>query len=107
MFVMLILVSLMFAGLSVYCFCKANYCACNKAGQCDNPINLFWLGTILAALVSLAFSCFALHTEQGTILWLIMMTSCQLGAVLSAKWQALTGSETPKLKDETLTGGIN
>ena len=107
MFIMLILFSLMFSGFSVYFLCKANYCACNRAGECDNPISSYWLGCIVSSLFSLAFSCFALHSEKGTFLWLVMMTSCILGAVLSDKWQVITRSLSTKPKGETLTDGIN
>lgn len=106
MTVLLILCSLVFAGLSVFSFCKANYCACEHAGKCDNPINHYWLACVMFALISLAFSCFALHTENGTFLWIVLMTSCQSGAVMASKWQkAKTCSAKPK--DELLTGEIN
>jgi len=83
--ILLILTGLIFCGASVFCFYKANYCACTRAGQCDNPVNHFWLGAITCALISLTFCCLALHVELGTLLWLILMASCFLGAFISAK----------------------
>jgi len=58
--ILLILTGLIFCGASVFCFYKANYCACTRAGQCDNPVNHFWLGAITCALISLTFCCLAL-----------------------------------------------
>lgn len=85
MIISLIVAGLIFCGASVFCFYKANYCACTQAGQCDNPVNHYWLGAMLSALISLAFCCLALHVELGTILWLTLMGSCFLGAFISAK----------------------
>ena len=84
----LIIAALAFCGVSVYCFCKANFCACTRAGACDNPVNHYWLGAIVCALAALLCCCSALHTENGTLLWMILMTSCFSGALLSAKHSA-------------------
>ncbi|KPH62668.1 hypothetical protein HJP15_10885 [Pseudoalteromonas sp. NEC-BIFX-2020_002] len=84
----LIIAALAFCGASVYCFCKANFCACTKAGECDNPVNHYWLGAILTAMVALLCCCAALHSENGTLLWLLLMCSCFSGALLSAKQSA-------------------
>lgn len=81
----LIIAALAFCGISVYCFCKANFCACTRAGECDNPVNHYWLGAIVCALVALVCCCSALHSENGTLLWLLLMVSCFSGALLSAK----------------------
>ena len=103
----LIIAALAFCGVSVYCFCKANFCACTRAGECDNPVNHYWLGAIVCActrdgecdnpvnhywlgaivcaLVALVCCCSALHSENGTLLWLLLMVSCFSGALLSAK----------------------
>ncbi|PHI36749.1 hypothetical protein CBQ28_12330 [Pseudoalteromonas sp. GCY] len=89
MSIALIVCALVFCGLSVYCLCKANYCACRHAGECDNPVSQYWLGAIVAALLSLLLSCAALHSEKGTLLWVLMMASCMTGAMLSARWQNL------------------
>ncbi|KTF14658.1 MULTISPECIES: hypothetical protein [Pseudoalteromonas] len=85
MIISLIIAGLIFCGASVFCFYKANYCACTQAGQCDNPVNHYWLGAMLNALVSLALCCIALHVELGTLIWLTLMGSCFLGAFISAK----------------------
>ncbi|MGO2477293.1 MAG: hypothetical protein ACTH7Q_02840 [Pseudoalteromonas sp.] len=83
-----ILAALIFCGASVFCFCKANYCACTQAGQCDNPVNHYWLGAILSALIALLLCSVALHSEKGSILWLVLMASCFSGALLSARQSA-------------------
>jgi hypothetical protein len=85
MIISFIVAGLIFCGTSVFCFYNANYCARNRAGQCDNPVSCYWLGAILSALISLAFCCFALHAELGTLLWLTLMGSCFLEAFISAK----------------------
>ena len=77
----LIIAALMLCGVSVHYFCKANYCACTKAGDCDNPVNHYWLGAMLSAVLSLLLCCVALHVEKGTLLWLVLMTSCFSGAL--------------------------
>ena len=84
----LIVAALLMCGASVYCFCKANFCACTRAGECDNPVNHYWLGAIICALAALLCCCGALHTEKGTLLWLILMVSCFSGALFSAKKSA-------------------
>jgi hypothetical protein len=85
MILSLITLGLLFCGASVFCFYKANYCACTRAGDCDNPVNHYWLGAIITALSSLGFCCLALHSQYGTLLWLILMSSCFLGGYVSAK----------------------
>ncbi|AQQ00368.1 hypothetical protein H5119_17775 [Pseudoalteromonas sp. SG45-5] len=85
MIISLIIGGLIFCGVSVFCFYKANYCACTRAGQCDNPVNHYWVGAMFSALISLALCCLALHVEWGTLLWLILMGSCFLGAFISSK----------------------
>ncbi|WP_046005056.1 hypothetical protein [Pseudoalteromonas rubra] len=95
--------ALTFCGLSVFSLCKANYCACKRAGQCDNPLNHYWLAAILSALLALACSCLALHTEKGTLVWILMMASCLAGALLSAQWQ----KRKLKQAGDLLTDGIN
>lgn len=85
MTISLVLAALFFCGTSVYSFCKANYCACTRAGECDNPVNYFWLSAIVNALIALLLCCVAVHSKEGTILWLILMASCFTGAVISAK----------------------
>ena len=85
---LLILGALFFSGISVYCWCKASYCACHKAGQCDNPISLYWLGCIITSVVSLMLCCFALHVTNGTMVWLLLTISCLVGVALSAARQA-------------------
>ncbi|CAM3720381.1 MULTISPECIES: hypothetical protein [Pseudoalteromonas] len=94
----LIIAALAFSGASVYCFCKANFCACTRAGQCDNPVNHYWLGAIIFALIALLFCCGALHTEKGTLLWLLLMVSCFSGALLSAKQSAKKRCDQSKIK---------
>ncbi|GAB0111386.1 hypothetical protein [Pseudoalteromonas distincta] len=101
MAITLIITSLIFCGISVFCFYKANYCACTRAGQCDNPVNSYWLGAMLNALISFALCCFALHVELGTLLWLILMGSCFLGAIISAK-----KSKYKKCKKTTSTNAL-
>ena len=96
--IVLILAALIFCGASVFCFCKANYCACTQAGQCDNPVNHYWLGAMLSALVSLLLCCAALHSEKGTLLWLVLMASCFSGAVISAKQSAKRRCKKSKTK---------
>lgn len=91
MAVLLIIVALSFCGVSVYCFLKANYCACHRAGQCDNPINLYWISAMLCALTSLLCCCLALPTMQATLLWSALMASCFTGAFISAKGQVQKG----------------
>ena len=54
-------------------------------GNVTIHVNHFWLGAITCALISLTFCCLALHVELGTLLWLILMASCFLGAFISAK----------------------
>lgn len=83
--ILFIIAGLLFCGASVFFFCKANYCACTRAGQCDNPVSHYWLGAIVNALISLALCCLALHAELGTLLWIILMGSCFLGAFISVK----------------------
>ena len=85
MIILFIITGLIFCGASVFCFYKANYCACIQAGQCNNPVTHYWLGAMLNALISLGLCCFALHVELGTLLWLTLMGSCFLGAFISAK----------------------
>ncbi|ESP93625.1 MULTISPECIES: hypothetical protein [Pseudoalteromonas] len=107
MMVLLIMAALLFSGVSVYCLCKANYCACQRAGQCDNPVNHYWLGAIIAALLALACCCFALHSEKGTLLWIVLMSSCLAGALLSAKVQKLKRCKQAKQANSLATDGIN
>ena len=83
--ILLILAGLIFCGISVYFFYKANYCACTRAGKCDNPVNQYWLAAISMAIISLVFCCLALHVELGTLLWLTLMGSCFLGGYISVK----------------------
>ncbi|WP_213610927.1 hypothetical protein [Pseudoalteromonas sp.] len=85
MIILLIIAGLIFCGVSVYFFYKANYCACTRAGQCDNPVNQYWLAAIATALTSLGFCCSALHVELGTLLWLTLMGNCFLGGFISVK----------------------
>ncbi|MFY8326546.1 hypothetical protein [Pseudoalteromonas sp. ZZD1] len=83
--IVLIIMALVFCGASVFSFCKANFCACTRAGECDNPVNHYWLGAIVAAFIALLCCCGALHSEKGTLLWLVLMVSCFSGALLSAR----------------------
>jgi len=83
--ILLIIAGLIFCGLSVYFFYKANYCACTQAGKCDNPVNHYWLAAISMAVIALVFCCLALHVELGTLLWITLMGSCFLGGYISAK----------------------
>lgn len=84
--ILLIIAGLIFCGISVYFFYKANYyCACTRAGKCDNPVNQYWLAAIAMAIISLVFCCLALHVELGTLLWLTLMGSCFLGGYISVK----------------------
>ncbi|WP_082665514.1 hypothetical protein [Pseudoalteromonas sp. H105] len=99
--------ALMLCGASVYCFCKANFCACTKVGDCDNPINHYWLGAITAALIALLCCCAALHSEKGTMLWLVLMVSCFGGAVLSAKHSAKKRCNKTKRANALLTNEPN
>ncbi|MEL0641625.1 hypothetical protein V6260_13525 [Pseudoalteromonas aliena] len=101
MIISFIIAGLIFCGASVFFFCKANYCACTQAGQCDNPVNYYWLGAMLNALTSFALCCFALHVELGTLLWLILMGSCFLGAIISQK-----KSKYKKCKKTTSTNAL-
>lgn len=90
--------ALIFCGASVFCFCKANYCACTQAGQCDNPVNHYWLGAIANALISLLLCCAALHSEKGSLLWLVLMASCFSGALVSAKHAKKQGCKKSQAK---------
>nr|WP_247682425.1 hypothetical protein [Pseudoalteromonas sp. MMG013] len=105
--IILVVAALLFSGASVFSFCKANYCACNHAGECDNPINHYWLASILFSLISLGCCCFAFHTQDGTYVWLLLMSSCLSGALLSARKQRLRHCSKSKPTDALLTGGIN
>lgn len=105
--IILILTALMFCGASVFCFCKANYCACTRAGECDNPVNQFWLGAMLFAMASLICCCIAFHSEMGTLLWLILMASCFSGALISAKRNAKKRCDKSKPADALLTNEPN
>ncbi|KAF7771998.1 hypothetical protein PCIT_a1976 [Pseudoalteromonas citrea] len=105
--IMLIVAALLFSGASVFSFCKANYCACNHAGECDNPINHYWLASIVFSLFALACCCIALHAQNGTYLWILLMSSCLSGALLSARKQKLKQCDKTKPVDDLLTGGIN
>ena len=107
MVILLIIAGLIFCGASVFCFYKANYCACTQAGQCDNPVNHYWLGAMLSALVSLAFCCIALHVQQGTLLWLTLMASCFLGAYISAKREKLKRCKKANSTSALLTNEPN
>jgi hypothetical protein len=80
-----ILAGVIFCAASVYCFYRANYCACNQAGHCDNPVNQFWLAAISNAVISLLLFCLALHVELGTLLWLTMMCGSALATVIYLK----------------------
>ncbi|WP_404341006.1 hypothetical protein [Pseudoalteromonas mariniglutinosa] len=102
-----ILAALLLCGASVFCFCKANYCACTRAGQCDNPINHYWLGAVVSAMLSLLLCCMALHTEKGSILWVILMVSCFTGAALSAKHSAKKRCNKAKPANALLTNEPN
>jgi len=82
---LLIVIGLFFCSISVFFFCRTNHCACTRAGTCNNPVNCYWLGAIISALISLAFCCLALNTQLGTLLWLVLMGSCFLGAFISQK----------------------
>ena len=103
----LIIAALMLCGVSVHYFCKANYCACTKAGDCDNPVNHYWLGAMLSAVLSLLLCCVALHVEKGTLLWLVLMTSCFSGAFISAKRSAKKRCVKSKQADALLTNEPN
>ena len=105
--VLLVITALIFSGASVFSFCKANYCACNHAGKCDNPIHHYWLASILFSLIALTCCCLALHSENGTFLWMILMGSCLSGALLSARKQKLTQCDKTKPRDALLTDGIS
>ena len=89
MLLLFVLAALCFCGLSVYTLCKANYCACKHAGECDNPVSRYWLIAITSAMVSLLLCCLAFHSETGTLIWLLMMASTLAGALLSERWQHL------------------
>ncbi|ATG57293.1 MULTISPECIES: hypothetical protein [Pseudoalteromonas] len=107
MLIVLIMVGLIFCGASVFFFYKANYCACTQAGQCDNPVNRYWLGAMLNAVVSLIFCCTALHVELGTLLWLVLMGSCFLGAFISAQANQKRQCIKAKREDDLLTNEIS
>lgn len=104
---LLVLSALFFSGASVYCWCKASYCACQRAGQCDNPISFYWLAGICASMIALLLCCLALHTNTGTALWLILTLSCLTGATLSAKLSGQKQRKRIKLKGDLLVGEIN
>ena len=107
MHIILIITALAFCGVSVFCFYKANYCACTQAGQCDNPVNHYWLGAMISALIALACCCLALHTELGSLLWLILMGSCFLGAFISAKKTRMKRCIKAKQGDDLLINEPN
>jgi|TARA_B100001059_G_scaffold72669_1_gene69951 hypothetical protein len=102
-----IFTALLLCGVSVYYFCKANYCACTKAGECDNPVNQYWLGAMCSAVMSLLLCCVALHVEKGTLLWLVLMVSCFSGAFISAKRNAKKRCTKAKQANALLTNEPN
>jgi hypothetical protein len=85
MIIALLLAGVVFCASSVFCFYKANFCACTRAGQCNNPVNHFWLAAISNALIALLFCCLALQVNVATLVWLTLMISCALGAYISSK----------------------
>nr|WP_247664667.1 hypothetical protein [Pseudoalteromonas sp. MMG010] len=97
----------MFCGASVYCFFKANYCACTKEGDCDNPVTHYWLSAITSAFASLALCCIALHSQYGTLLWLTLMISCFLGGYISAKTNKIKRKKNTKPTSALLTNELN
>ena len=107
MHIILIITAIAFCGASVFCFYKANYCACTRAGQCDNPINHYWLGAMINALIALACCCLTLHAELGTLVWLILMGSCFLGAFISAKKSRMQRCIKTKQEDDLLINEPN
>ncbi|CAM4227448.1 DUF3325 domain-containing protein [Pseudoalteromonas byunsanensis] len=104
---LLILCALIFSGLSVYCWCKATYCACHHAEECNNAITLYWLGCIALAMCSLMFCYLALHSNKGTMLWLVLTTSCLIGATLCRKLSKRKRCDATKLGGDLLTNEIS
>lgn len=102
--VILLLGSFVLTATSVYAFMRAHYCACHQQGECDNPIEKYWLVSIVCAAVSLAMSCAALGVDRGSLLWLVLALSCLVGALLSAHKQKLRKRQCATAPtDESLT----
>ncbi|CCQ11429.1 hypothetical protein PALB_23260 [Pseudoalteromonas luteoviolacea B = ATCC 29581] len=80
---LLVAAALMLSGVSCFYFIKANQCACKNAKQCNKPIDQYWLFALISAALSLFATCFAFHSETGSLVWIIMMSSCFLGAHLA------------------------
>ncbi len=101
----LIVVALLFCAMGAFWFLKANYCACHRQGQCDNPVTHYWLAAMLCQMVSFASCCIALHTVYGTLLWMVLITSCMGGVLLGAR---LSNKQTcTKAANALLVGEIN
>ena len=107
MIILLIITGLIFCGVSVYFFFKANYCACTQAGNCDNPVNHYWLAAISMALISLGFCCLALHAELGTLLWLTLMGNCFLGGFIGVKTNKKSRCSKAKGANALLKAEVN
>ncbi len=99
--------ALAFTGCAVFFLCKANNCACEKAGQCSNPVNHYWLSAIVCSVISLGLCCAIMHTEVGTLIWLLMMASCLAGAYLSIMQQKRKRCSKTKSATGPLINAIN
>ncbi len=97
------------SSLSIYQFCRANYCACTLAGQCNNPVGCHWLLALLAALFSLLFCAASTDSATGSLVWSLMMGGQLGGALLAGKKRQLRRCKASTLKDAgvLLTDGIS
>ncbi|WP_234399192.1 hypothetical protein [Pseudoalteromonas sp. T1lg75] len=84
--VALIALALLFCALGTYAFLRASYCACHRQGECDNPVARFWLLAMLSQLLSLGCCALTLHSQQGTLVWVLMTASCLAAAWMSERF---------------------
>lgn len=75
----------MLCGVSVYYFCKVNYCVCIKVGDCDNFVNYFLLKVMFSVVLLFMLCCIVLYVEKGMLLWLVLMMSCFSGVFILVK----------------------